>query len=414
MAKLVVEHFGALEKCAFEVRKVTAFIGPQGSGKSTAARLYTAFSWLEKSLCRGSLDKNECTSAYIVKNLLPYSQLSEFLKENSRIHYSGDFYEFDFSINKLSVRSVDSEKYSLPKILYIPSERSFLSVLDDVMFVRNMPSLLYELAADYSAAINSLGTAVYDLPIPGFSFIYSKTAGGSLIRNSSGSYAVPLSRAASGLQSVLPLSIVFDYWLKQLRYEVGGSTHPLSVRQAEFIYDIASCYNLYGSFKPETVMERILWNADIHSLPQSREETLELYSQISRVVDLRLSAIIEEPEQNIFPAAQKELVEYLVSGINGTDGSSLLMTTHSPYILATLNNLIYAGELSGTKKNVRGVVSEDKWIRFDDVSAYYFDAGTCTSIMDPELKNIDPEKIDSCSRTINDEYEALEEIEFGR
>lgn len=36
-----------------DINKVTVFIDPQGSGKSTIAKLVSCFTWLEKSLVKG-------------------------------------------------------------------------------------------------------------------------------------------------------------------------------------------------------------------------------------------------------------------------------------------------------------------------------------------------------------------------
>jgi hypothetical protein len=54
---------------------------------------------------------------------------------------------------------------------------------------------------------------------------------------------------------------------------------------------------------------------------------------------------IEEPEAHLFPSAQSDLVEALTSVFQGFRRGQLVMTTHSPYVLAKLNCLIKAGQL---------------------------------------------------------------------
>ena len=56
------------------------------------------------------------------------------------------------------------------------------------------------------------------------------------------------------------------------------------------------------------------------------------------------TAIIEEPELNLFPTLQVDLVNNLVAQLNQTK-ANLLITTHSPYILSVLDNLIYANDV---------------------------------------------------------------------
>lgn len=50
--------------------------------------------------------------------------------------------------------------------------------------------------------------------------------------------------------------------------------------------------------------------------------------------------IIEEPESHLFPESQKYITE-LIALVNNC-GHSIVLTTHSPYVLGTLNNLLYA------------------------------------------------------------------------
>ena len=56
MSKIRIKNFGPIKEGYQEndgwldVKKVTVFIGNQGSGKSTVAKLISTFSWIEKAL----------------------------------------------------------------------------------------------------------------------------------------------------------------------------------------------------------------------------------------------------------------------------------------------------------------------------------------------------------------------------
>ncbi|MBF0473444.1 MAG: AAA family ATPase, partial [Nitrospirae bacterium] len=56
---------------------------------------------------------------------------------------------------------------------------------------------------------------------------------------------------------------------------------------------------------------------------------------------------IEEPEAHLFPTSQKHIVELISSVFNISNKPPLqfFITTHSPYILTSFNNLIQAGIL---------------------------------------------------------------------
>ena len=56
----------------------------------------------------------------------------------------------------------------------------------------------------------------------------------------------------------------------------------------------------------------------------------------------RTQLIIEEPEQNLFPSTQRDLVNHLLRLIVCERDHRLTLTTHSPYILYALNNCMMA------------------------------------------------------------------------
>lgn len=53
--------------------------------------------------------------------------------------------------------------------------------------------------------------------------------------------------------------------------------------------------------------------------------------------------IIEEPEMNLFPETQRDLVFHLLNRCLEREGNRLTITTHSHYILYALNNCMMAG-----------------------------------------------------------------------
>ena len=55
--ELYIEHFEPIIEARVSINN-TVLIGRQGSGKSTIAKLYSLFVWMEKSLLRHSLTQN--------------------------------------------------------------------------------------------------------------------------------------------------------------------------------------------------------------------------------------------------------------------------------------------------------------------------------------------------------------------
>ncbi len=54
------------------------------------------------------------------------------------------------------------------------------------------------------------------------------------------------------------------------------------------------------------------------------------------------SFVIEEPEQNLFPENQREILNFISSRMAGKDDRQVVLTTHSPYMLSCLNVLMLA------------------------------------------------------------------------
>ena len=112
--------------------------------------------------------------------------------------------------------------------------------------------------------------------------------------------------------------------------------------------------------------------------------------------------IIEEPELNLFPTLQVQLVNRMVEQLKNA-AASLVITTHSPYILSVFDNLVYAKDVfdradEGRKAKVKALVSEDAMISFDDIAAYSFDNnGIVTYINDAETRSTGAYALDTAS-----------------
>ena len=116
MSKIRIKNFGPIKegltdsKDGFvEINKLTVFIGDQGSGKSTIAKLISTFLWLEKALVRGDFTSSELETKAL-QSYLAYQQIDDYLKDNSEIDFIGDRFVFEYKNKKLSVKeNKDSE-----------------------------------------------------------------------------------------------------------------------------------------------------------------------------------------------------------------------------------------------------------------------------------------------------------------
>jgi predicted ATP-dependent endonuclease of OLD family len=117
--------------------------------------------------------------------------------------------------------------------------------------------------------------------------------------------------------------------------------------------------------------------------------------------------VIEEPEAHLFPEAQKEITA-LIALLSNMKQSQVIITTHSPYILASVNNLILANKIG--KKHADTVskkINKHIWLNRDKIFAALVQAGKVEEIIDPDFDIIQQEQIDSVSRIINEEFDFL-------
>jgi predicted ATPase len=128
---------------------------------------------------------------------------------------------------------------------------------------------------------------------------------------------------------------------------------------------------------------------------------------------------LEEPEANVFPKTQYELVQlfaWLAS--DPILDFSWVITTHSPYILSAFGNLVKAGMVGAqsTEHNaaVAKVIPEKYWVKDGDFAAYKIEDGKLVSIFDKKTGQIDGDYLDDVSGKISEEFGQLLEIQYGR
>ena len=94
--------------------------------------------------------------------------------------------------------------------------------------------------------------------------------------------------------------------------------------------------------------------------------------------------IIDEPEMNLHPAAQLEIAEFLAMLVNA--GLHVLITTHSPYIVDHLANLMQAAKHDDPDsiKEMFYLERTEAFLSQEKVSVYLFEDGTAKNIIREE------------------------------
>lgn len=329
MSQIKIKNFGPIKEGFVEndgfmdIRKVSVFIGNQGTGKSCIAKLVSIFSWLEKALYIGKLEEKYVTNYNrFVSKYCGYHNLKNYFSSDTILAYEGSAYSFHFRGEKLIIPStpelfelsfLDPEKgkYIVPKIMYVPAERNFFSVVRKPEKLKGLPQSSYDFWEELERSKQELSEHL-TLPVGDVKFEFDEyTRNSNIIGNG---YKLNLSEASSGFQSFVPLFLVSRNIALSINQSKESSQSELSGEEQK---------------KLQAQVQKII--SDDSLADELKEAALKLLS--SQYRNECFLNIVEEIEQNIFPTSQKDVLYKLLEFANMTKGNQLILTTHSPYII---------------------------------------------------------------------------------
>ena len=387
-----------------DINKVTVFVGNQGSGKSTVAKLISTFTWIEKALVRGDYDKKWFERKDINRfksQFLPYHRLGladgkkddTYLNPNSIIEYQGDAYHIKYENGTMLITEILNKIYPLPQVMYVPAERNFLTYIKDAGELR-LSGALRDFNTEYEKAKNNLKDL--SLPINNIEVEYNKQYNNLYLRGKD--YKIEITEAASGFQSFVPLYLVSIFLAK-------------SVKQSESKEAMSSKEKL----RFENGVQEIWNNKNL----TDEQRTVALSALSSKFNKSSFVNIVEEPEQNLFPSSQWKMLQCLLEFNNMNVGNKLIMTTHSPYLISYLTLLVKAGLLNSKiqaddlKLELKNIVSLDSTINSEDLSIYELDEenGTIHSLKTNNGLPSDENKLNEKLDESNELFAKLLEIQ---
>ncbi|MDR0713012.1 MAG: ATP-binding protein [Bacteroidales bacterium] len=417
--KLKILDFGPIQEVDTELLDTNLFIGPQASGKSTIVKMVYFFLSLKKDLWmylyeeenrnfsnfeltirrkfEGFWGTAKVKRTFFVKFEYSCGKTIELIPLGNGyigVDYSCEFKDELSSIfnraNEFGQVLKPSLERELPKmisglfaqdmeteIVYIPAGRSILSTQPDFLrrqimgkvFGDNQPMVLPLM--DFIERISAL-QRFFDKPIDE---VIEET------KALSSPYAQPdvhcLDIARERMESVLKATY---------RYDKNGG--KIIVGKTEIPPAFAS---------------------------SGQQESLWIVMTLFYLMLKKNNAfiIVEEPEANLFPEGQKYITELMALAANRR-GNQLFVTTHSPYILTSFNNLIYACQVGQkAKEQTEKIIDRNLWMEEESVKAFFVEEGGVRSIIDEKLKLIKAEEIDKISGFINEEFNRIADVEYG-
>lgn len=374
MKSLEIKKFLILNNIFVEYTDLLVIIGPQAQGKSLISKLLYFFEGLEKDVFINITTNG--TKIELQKKLKD-KFLSIFNMENLQsneidIKFTSD--KYSCYINKTSASSkivIDFDdkflqnikilKSSFKKCRKIKDEFSFPSfyeVFGEEFHNRiDFPGLI-ENYAKYFVSKNKKDKEIIDIETIKSKLTKSLEFDQYYMAQSKSVY-VPAGRSffanlQKSIFNFLTNNLPIDYFLKEFGARYERMKYGCIESQHEFFYsekgksnfDIASLSILGGSYvrlkERDYIKSKsgILVNLEYASSGQ--QEALPLLLSIVSTAS-NTTLVIEEPEAHLFPSAQAEVVKLIGKTYGLTnEESNFIITTHSPYILMSINNSIQA------------------------------------------------------------------------
>lgn len=393
--RIIVRSFGPVKDLDIILKKVTLFIGDQGTGKSCVAKLFSTFKWMEKVLCQKKYKPSyfEQYNRFKTK-LCAYHRIETFINKDSYIRYVGDLYEFLYENGNFSIIDKCRDIKGIAKIMYVTAERSIVSVAENKSkLLKELPDSSETFSDEFVNAKKYFQSG-YNLPFEGLRFEYDNLNDTGWIRGND--YKVRLTNASSGIQSSLPMCIVSEYLSSKIsnKEEIKLSKEEkdkLEKRVAE-------------------IMQNDEYSESIKDMMIRQLSYVNRYNQFINIV--------EEPELNLFPRSQMQTLCSLISNNASSDENMLVFTTHSPYSLAIINTMImgakaYANADEEQKNQIETILPTRYQIHEDDIAAYRLsscDANYCQSIINANTGLISKNELDSASDDIMRIFNSLYQL----
>jgi len=445
-ATLKVKNFGPIKHAELDLRNVNVFIGPQASGKSTLAKLYSICSSPLKYFDEDIFDEFETQENIDKRIATKFSNELEKLNIKSFIN-AKSFFEFETEIHKVTLseggvkleRKITAEIINFGKLIekkLIDEANVFVKKYYKKLMSFQIHVVIVKFESKHknrdSKMINSLIEFNRKFVIDEESFtineLYSIYQGLLNIEKKLllGTIYVPAERvivpilkgAALNLQNN---DVPIPKHILSFAAEYERSLKDLKEFDLSFLKEGYSFKSINGEdrfFYNKT--ESILLSESATGIQSLIPLLLPIFSFKDELPHAP-AYIIEEPEMNLYPKAQYDLIKFLESKrIEGgllDNAYSHLYTTHSPYILSSFNNMLYAHKKSILAENdklklkeIEEVMPKENWLNPDNFNAYTIIDGTAIQIFDRENGLIDDNVIDEVTDEMNNDFDQLLEL----
>lgn len=376
-----IKNLGPLHDTGIiEIKPLTVFIGNSASGKSTLMKALVLMRYIFKRLSIRAYFYN----SHIKENVISL-RFKELLRGNmgvlvtadTHINYivtiNGNPYSVTYSAGKLSYSTlIPNEDLCFFKEVWVAESRSAIAPLSSQGTLSRNAYLGFFFNETFTEFDNATDAIKYfDLNYIGLDM--DVVRGGNnqkkfILNPKDNNYSsFELRYASSGIQTTVPLIAMMNYYARAFDFKSA---------QKRSIIDLLFEKDLTTQYRPEMELTDMPQHVHIH---------------------------IEEPELSLDPTSQIQMLNEIIrlafySKVDSRE-IGLVLATHSPYIVNSLNLLMKAHDCH---TDIDGA-----HVGYDDLSVYQIVAG---GVVDLKVKNIHYVNTDRLSEDINNIYDKYQEL----
>lgn len=455
MQTIEIKNFGPVKNAKIDIKRLLVLIGEQASGKSTIAKLIYFFKSLSDDFFTEFYQSERENMNMTMDLIIPIREkFYDFF--GSTFHLSDFEVTFYYSEDKWLKLSLNQYKKLYPEFstkFFTPKKRTQLQSAKNMLIgidkdIENSNNVRTKLALEQNKMtyIQSLSTTINHIfenkqndslfviagrnATVGYTDFFEKMLFSDIQKSIDVKGKQAFQKKEQTIDETLMLrfmervsrvkSLLAKYGnLEGLINETDGDKRNHLLLANDLINKI-----LRGKYENDSYGEKIKMNEEgvyvyLRNASSGQQECIRILQDIfvSIYEGNNVLRIIEEPEAHLFPVSQKYTLELLSLLLYSNCDNQLIITTHSPYVLTVLNNLLFASRVidknSSLKEEVSAIIPESFHLRPEDFSAYAIGdsfikrEGYFSNIYNDETGLINQNYLDIVSEILGAEFNRL-------
>ena len=452
MQKIVIKNFGAIKEAEIDIPKTLVLIGEQASGKSTIAKLIYFFQGLRDDFFEAAILSGENSNMSLWEIIIGKFYVffgSEEISSNFEVTYFYDIETLnyiniflspekqikgnysDFFKNKASNAGLGIAKNGVAIF------NQFISETQDSHEIVILENQKNEFIKATSKSVNEIFNLKYEnilFIIAGrnatvqYNDLFEKHLFTYVQNQVEENKKDPIEDKEQAVNEFLTLEFMKRVSRVKTIFERNGGTFASLLKSENKNGIFQKAVNkiseiLKGKYSSDKLGEKIhLENGSFVRLSNAssgQQESIRILQDLFLVIiqNQKVLRIVEEPEAHLFPIAQKQMIELLALMVNQNENSRLIITTHSPYILSTFNNLLFASRVveknPDAERDVSEIVDIDFRLKAADFAAYtlrFTEGGFVSESIMSDKGVIKQNYLDTVSEMLGSEFNQLYSI----